>query len=246
MTYRVSLCFLATTLLITASVRLAMAQGSCCEAPIITDEITVSPDWSEWPEWHGKLEIRLEKETIARNEGIDLWCVVEGGAPCPPFNWTVSGTGFRFGNISGPTTGQTDEEFEIIQLWADNTACGSATITVTDACGKNVMATVRCTSAGRWVVIENYNCGNVNYWPGGCFCTRSFICTVGAFRYTDTWAGGTNMNYQWPPEERVCAPYACNPTKEDLNPNRCSCPGFHFPFGLVGVRSKKIEQWICN
>lgn len=166
MPYRVPLFFLVTILLMTASVRLAMAQGGC-ETPTITDEAIISSGWPEWPEWHVKLKIHSEKETITRNEGIDLWCVLEGGAPCPPFTWTLSGTGFYFGSISGPTTAITHEELEIVELWADNTACGSAIISITDSCGVTGAGHVR-GDVGQWVTVEIIH--QSDWWSPGSYC----------------------------------------------------------------------------
>jgi len=202
MTYRVTLFLLAATLLITASCRLVMAQGGCA-TPTITDEVAIPSDWPEWPEWHGRLEIHSEMETIARNEGIDLWSVVEGGNPCPPFTWTVSGTGFYFGSISGPTTATTQEEFEILELWADSTACGSAWITVTDACGQRAEGSVRST-AGKWVQIEHImlNCGNTNC----CVCGDTV--TLGGQRWRTRWGAGPHPCNN--PYERCGDPYPIN------------------------------------
>jgi len=64
---------------------------------------------------------------------------VENG--CPPFGWSVTGTGFTFGQTN--TDGTTN------QLIAGSSACGMASITVTDNCGATVTGAVACT-AGTW------------------------------------------------------------------------------------------------
>ena len=76
-------------------------------------------------------------DTIDRDGTATI--VVTGG--CPPFTWSVAGTGFSI-----PSTSQT----RTVLLSADNTACGSATITVTDKCGDTCTGYVRCTT-GQWV-----------------------------------------------------------------------------------------------
>lgn len=76
--------------------------------------------------------------TVARNDS----CTVAITGSDGPFNWSVSGTGFTLDNAT--TTGLTNT------LNADGTACGSATITVTDTCSGSATGYVRCTT-GQWV-----------------------------------------------------------------------------------------------
>ena len=59
---------------------------------------------------------------------------IENG--CGPFNWTVSGTGFSLDNNT---------------LNSSGSACGSATVTVTDALGRVATGHVRSTN-GQWVL----------------------------------------------------------------------------------------------
>ena len=80
-------------------------------------------------------------DTIDR-EGTATVVVTDG---CGPFNWSVSGTGF---SISSLTEGRTNT------LSADGTACGSATITVTDNCSDSCTGYVRCTE-GHWEAISS-------------------------------------------------------------------------------------------
>lgn len=82
-------------------------------------------------------------DTIARSSSISVY--IENG--CPPFDWTVSGTGFTLGSA------QTDER--VNTLTADGSACGSATITITDDCGNSDTGYVRCTE-GTWTDGDNY------------------------------------------------------------------------------------------
>ena len=100
---------------------------------------------------------------------MKVWVDSEGWAR-PPYSWSLSGTGFHFGNVSGPTTATTDEDLEGLELWADDTACGSGTITVTDVCGNTGTDYIRCTT-GQWVLHSAWNsCPD----PGGChYCHNS-------------------------------------------------------------------------
>lgn len=88
-------------------------------------------------------------ETVARNNSVTV--AITGNNT--PFTWSVSGTGFTLDNAE--TEGLTNT------LNADDTACGSATITVTGC--DDVVATgyVRCTTGG-WI-----DCGPVfgSYQP---------------------------------------------------------------------------------
>lgn len=81
-------------------------------------------------------------ETINRSDSVSVYIV--GGEP--PFMWTVAGDGFHV------ETYQTYSRTNI--LYANATACGSATITVTDDCGDTTSGDVRC-SAGQWLLIED-------------------------------------------------------------------------------------------
>ena len=89
-----------------------------------------------------------EDQLMARETCINLW--VDTGTACGPFTWTVTGTGFHFNSQAGPTTETTEEELETLRLCTDNTACGLATITVTDKCGVVGVGYIRCTN-GTWI-----------------------------------------------------------------------------------------------
>jgi RHS repeat-associated protein len=94
---------------------------------------------------------------------------------CPPYTWSVSGNGFTLEKNEAPT-GPTNT------LYADDTACGTATIIVTGCDGPPVTGYVRCTT-GTWSA-KTYTCGG-NYGNqdfGRC------IVTIGKYRYED-WVG---------------------------------------------------------
>ena len=83
-------------------------------------------------------------ETIGRNAAVDVY--VKDGLG--DYTWHVAGTGF---SIPETTTGVHNV------LSADNTACGTATITVTDVCGDTTTGYVRCTAASDWVLKAPYD-----------------------------------------------------------------------------------------
>lgn len=81
-------------------------------------------------------------------------CTVAVTGSDGPFDWSVSGTGFTLD--SATTTGLTNT------LNADASACGSATITVTDACSRSTTGYVRCTT-GQWVE-KSRSDWYIGYW----------------------------------------------------------------------------------
>jgi hypothetical protein len=115
-------------------------------------------------------------DTIARSNSITLYTTGSG----VPLTWTVSGTGFSLSRAT--TDGNTNT------LSADGTACGSATITVTDCGETQISFTIRCTT-GQWVqqTIGGYNtCGSET--DGSCGAECSQDCWTGEadpYTYTD-------------------------------------------------------------
>jgi len=82
-------------------------------------------------------------ETIDRNGSAALFVTGDNG----PFTWSVSGVGFTLETENEPT-GATNT------LYADGSACGAATITVTGCDGEEVKGYVRCT-IGFFALIES-------------------------------------------------------------------------------------------
>jgi len=79
--------------------------------------------------------------------------IIEISGGTPPYIWQINGTGFRLDTI-------TESKYKII---ANNSACGSAKITVTDS--ENITNTVTIRNEGSW---GNYYCRKrVNYCVGG-------------------------------------------------------------------------------
>lgn len=78
-------------------------------------------------------------ETIARETSETVYATANN----TPLTWSVSGTGFSLEHAETEGSGNV--------LHADETACGSAEITVTGCDGQQVTGYVRCTE-GQWVV----------------------------------------------------------------------------------------------
>ncbi len=172
-------------------------------------------------------------DEINPNSSISLNVV--GG--CPPYTLSVSGNGFSM-------TGKT--------LFADDTACGSATITVTDACGNNTTGYVRCT-AGKWGDIEEYGT-YCNRPPGPC----PNISECGALNDPNPrYYVGKYMVFwiQWcieftiPPYDYGCDAYCGSwPDISDIpedNMLNVRCPS-NEGFDCCRPMYKSISEWICE
>ena len=107
-------------------------------------ESSMTANW-EYPEGWELLWDPTNPEEINRNSSVNISAI--GGVS--PYKWSVSGTGFWLS--SDETEGLSNT------LNADDTACGSATITVTDGPGDVAIGYVRCAS-GYWVLKGHY-CG---------------------------------------------------------------------------------------
>jgi hypothetical protein len=114
-------------------------------------------------------------DTIVR-EGTCNLAITDNGTAGAPYDWSVTGTGYWFDQAYSITSLQTSAKQ--VTLYADNTACGAASIIV-NGCGANsVSGEVRGT-IGQWIRrycrtgIECPGCG----WPcakgslGGTGCT---------------------------------------------------------------------------
>ncbi|HKJ33879.1 MAG TPA: RHS repeat-associated core domain-containing protein, partial [Balneolales bacterium] len=122
-------------------------------------------------------------DKIARNTSVSINVI--GG--CSPYTWSVIGNGFTLTNTT--TNGLTNA------LNADATACGRATILVTDANGKTALGYVKCTT-GQWL-----NCGTgIDYGADyeetatAYSETSSCMSTNGLFRFSTSaivWTGCT-------------------------------------------------------
>jgi hypothetical protein len=130
--------FLALTILFCFHLNHNSIAGDCDDISSGGGIPTVTGDHNIPENWNPGLQFDPNNpDEIAPNSSISLNVI--GG--CPPYTLSVSGNGFSM-------TGNT--------LFSDDTACGSATITVTDACGNNATGYVRSTS-GRWVLESTCN-----------------------------------------------------------------------------------------
>jgi len=116
--------------------------------------ITKCPDWETDPEPVNcedadPLEWDTENsaETIIQDGQATVY--VTGGVGL--FTWTVSGTGYTLS--ARKTSGRANT------IHADETSCGTATITCTDECDTQVEGTLRNVTAGKWGPLQSPVCG---------------------------------------------------------------------------------------
>ena len=143
--------------------------------------------------------------------------IVTGGVG--PFTWSVTGTGFT---IPASTDGRANI------LSADDTACGSATITVTDQCGDSCTGYVRGTE-GQWVLKSN-TCVFTGLYDSAS-SGRWYTKTVGNKRqgqriFDSTWG------YEWDP-------YTCEETGDAV------CAGHCGDYGYDGTMCLTLGGLVC-
>ncbi len=183
------------------------------------------------------LTLNSSSETIARNTNLVLSIEIEG-YDFRPYQWTVVGSGFHFNDISGPIYEETETPSEVIELWADNTACGSAIITVTNSYQKVATASVRVLNNGGWYLVSDEQC---SYWQrSSCaFCTVEDTFTIGGYRYQNIWIGDKACNMT----EETCGPY---PGGVDLRGNACSVIGYYTNAYANTFFQRKKWEWRCS
>ena len=223
---------------------MAKAESNACNGPgqTLSGNYTVQAGWASECECNEVIpEIDLSSTTVSRNNFVTVR-IASGVTACPPFIWTISGSGagFHFDDPEGPTGATTYSNSTSLELWADSTACGSAIITVTDACGESATISVREPSYGHWVLVHNESCATVDSQPGGCSCTNCSTVVVGGYKYMDCWWGGTRAGSRY--HGPTCEKW---PYTEDLSGTKCGCPGYYYPFGVVGILYHKKWEWQC-
>jgi len=126
-----------TTIAITISFLLLASPfafaGDICEQPPVTlfGNATIQDDWLLYWEPDNPQEIAPGGAV-----GVSIY------GKCPPYTWSVSGSGFALANSETSVLSNT--------LSANSSACGAATIIVTDGCGNTTEGSLRCTN-GRWI-----------------------------------------------------------------------------------------------
>ena len=163
------------------------SQNFSCDTP--TSTITGNSEYKA--NWHFYW-LPSNPQTISTNSEVVVG--VFGGYP--PFTWTVSGSGFSL------AYDETNERTNT--LISSSSACGAASITVTDGNGLQAIGSLRCIS-GKWSTskagcvfgsVDDYVYeGGATYIPGNW---PSWTYTVGKYQQSQgigrTWAGDCSQN----------------------------------------------------
>jgi len=149
-------------------------QGWIIPEPIISNidpeaaTPTIPEEYTPLPESELQFDPSNPDE-IARNSSISIKII--GG--CSAYTWSVSGNGFTLD--SSTTTGLTNT------LYADDTACGSATITVTGCDGTSIEGSLRSTY-GTWVITGVCPSSGIG-GAGGC---QTVVTILGKYKYSES------------------------------------------------------------
>ncbi len=120
---------------------------------------TITGEFSFSPQWLGNLQLITSADEVDPYGFIEVW-VDPQGLPFAPYHFSLAGTGFHFDSIDGPETVTIYDYQEVLDLWADDMACGPVEITVRDYHGRQATEYVRSTS-GAWITKGHY-CGVAN------------------------------------------------------------------------------------
>ena len=231
---KVMLCMLVLPFVFSLNLSGAMGQEGCI-VPTIPGNVIYSKGWDCECD-KDKPDPYVSSDTVTRGDFVTVLADYAGVA-CPPYNLSVSGTGFHFSNIAGPITGETDDDLKTIELWADDTACGSALVTVTDACGEQATISVREPNNGGWYLVESEQC---SHWERGwcAFCTCVDTFEIGGYMYENVWIGDKACQMT----EESCGPYGGG---EDLRGNACWVVGYYTPAYCGTFFQKSMWEWRC-
>jgi hypothetical protein len=180
--------------------------------------------------------------SVAQNDSTTI--AINGGA-CGYYDWSVSGTGFSLEHTR--TYGTTNT------LHANGSACGAAEVTVTDACGNEVIHEVKCTS-GTWLTCTPTS--NLTYtrsYVYTCMIARSATSPDGLYKYGYAYSGslycggcggqnaGNNPAYSCEDGSTAYLSY-CHPPFAQVS-GRCET-GRYYNSGFSGA-NPGLQKWGC-
>lgn len=210
-----------------ADLEISCRDNDCCYCP---------------PEVEFAYDNDTSAETIVRENTCPV-AVNEGGGG--PYSWSVAGTGFSIPSNTDELTNT---------LSADETACGTATITVTDCCGAAVTGYVRCTT-GRWNTIVG-NCGASNCPQESPIGDTTFSYYVDGYQRWIVFEVSlaqrcveTTCNSVWLTTSAACGehPPPCGSPMECAQAQGSWCPpGGHPSYTVEYFNRYKYQEWECS
>ena len=184
--------------------------------------------------------------TIAQSASVSIF-VADG---LGPFNWEVTGTGFTLGSAQTATGENT--------LISDASACGTATITVTDVCPDSCTGYVRCTT-GEWAAYSSNVCelsgAAAGYTINAATCWITVTGILGnlkqidVFEYAGSVQGCANSAAMCMDFSGYCPP-ACGSGLEPYYPecgSNVGCINSTAPeWNLYWTLSSRVTyEWVC-
>lgn len=207
---------------------LAIGENGCFDnfSTLTGNPELCNPDWE--PKWSPKNPEQITPFD-AGEEGSGVATVrFDGGRP--PYTWQVSGNGFWFDDQYTQTTIQTDT-FST-PIYADENACGSALITVTDDCGKSGSGNIGSTVGvwGEWSpwIMEDDSCAGEYY-------STSWIdvCEDNLHEYEVAFWGAQAYHDECPTTWTICSENCC--VTFDAFPG----------FPRISMAQIREREWIC-
>ena len=206
------------------------AEDICSDSSVGSGLPTIPNNFTKAENWNSGLQFDpTNPQTMNRNSSATLKII--GGIK--PYSWSVQGTGFSLSEIK--TEGLSND------ITANNNACGSAIIKVTDGFQSQATGIIRVSGQGKWVLVHQETCGEVANSPGQGNCSVCSTVVFGGYRYRDCWWGGTNSSSRYTGPSCVKWPYT-----EDLSHSCCYDPGFYFCFNVKGLTNHEKWEWQCN
>lgn len=217
---------------------ITVSEGNCADSIIETITATCLEATT--------FDYDLSDETVAR-DGTAVVYVDDPGND-GPYTWSVTGVGFSFATPVTATKYNT--------LSADNTACGSAEITITPVNCSAAVGSVRCTT-GQWVRIATDEIaarGVITGTPTGTGGNpTSWYKIEGKYRLNeDIEIGSFGSDCRLPPNDWQKLPADIAPTTlcEQINGSVFGaitgcCTGFGNSIYRAYINISRLDEWQC-
>lgn len=192
-----------------------------CESEVEVQSLPKDYDCSQRDAVHPLEWANQNPETIDQSETVTV--LVTGGKS--PYEWSVDGTGFELAQAATSSGSN--------KLASGDSACGPATIEVTDDAGQKVIGYVRCNE-GQWVRIKiDHSC---NWgWNSSVWCES----TEGKYFYRVYAAHGAHS-----PCVESCIHFYCAYNPCDYC-HLCGTPSEQY-IHIGSTSYAEVFEWICR
>ncbi len=208
---------------------LIFAVATLRSEPCLDIDPTIGPDHEYPPGWRNELKYSENNpDEMMNNAQVGLGVV--GGFP--PFHWQADpSSGFHFETDTTEGRGNT--------LYAEDMACGTVTVRIVDDEGQLARGYLRVLGDGEWKKVTDIYCGSYPFGILRPTCTKTYTCTMGKYRFADTW----RHDREFVPNGSYGA-FPCNPTPT-FPKDYCHDPGYYPPKKLQHIYRKEVWAWRC-